>query len=459
MKKKKLVLVNPTLSNPFPGFPPLGLGYVAALTPDHWDVEIMDENFEAATFRKCDLVGVTGFTAMANRAYQVAQMFREKKIPVVMGGIHASMMPDEALQFVDAVVTGEAESVWTNVITDVETGDLKQKYIGTHTDLRGLVIPRRDLFHEQYICDTIQTTRGCPNDCEFCSVSQFNGFAYRQRPVEEVLDELATLKRKYLFIVDDNIVGSGSEREDYAIALGRGMVGRKFKFAWYSHAALNVADNVEVLEAFRESGCRILFLGIESENRGVLQSMNKKVNLHRDYQEVFRRIHDHQIGIHGSFIFGADEDTMETLQQRFDFILENHIDVIQHCTLTPYPGTGLFDRLVKEGRLFYTNFPVDWGRYDLTEILFKPRNLDVDEYGKIMKKVGAEIFSRKNIAKRFFRSWRDTRNLKTAIWCLLTNKIYRVPQDINGKVHGKFWYLSKETWPFINLFERFEKYF
>jgi radical SAM superfamily enzyme YgiQ (UPF0313 family) len=321
-----------------------------------------------------------------------------------MGGIHASMMPDEALQFVDAVVIGEAESEWANVIADVEAGDLKQKYMGTHTDLKELVIPRRDLFHEQYICDTIQTTRGCPYDCEFCSVSQFNGFAYRQRPVEEVLNELATLRRKYLFIVDDNIVGSGPKRENYAIALGRGMVERKFKFAWYSHAALNVADNSEVLEAFRDSGCRILFLGIESENRSVLQSMNKKVNLQRDYQKVFRRIHDHQMGIHGSFIFGTDEDTIETLQRRLDFILENHIDVIQHCTLTPYPGTKLFDGLLKEGRLFYTNFPIDWGRYDLTEILFKPRNLDVDKYGKIMKKAGTEIFSGKNIIKRFFRS-------------------------------------------------------
>jgi radical SAM superfamily enzyme YgiQ (UPF0313 family) len=220
-----------------------------------------------------------------------------------------------------------------------------------------------------------------------------------------------------------------------------------------------VADNFKVLEAFRDSGCRLLFLGIESENREVLQSMNKKVNLQRDYQDVFQKIHDHQIGIHGSFIFGTDEDTIETLQRRLDFILENHIDVIQHCTLTPYPGTRLFDRLLKEGRLFYTNFPVDWGRYDLTEILFKPQNLEVDEYGKIMKKAGSAIFSRKNIAKRFFRSWRDTRNLKTAIWCFFTNRIYRIPQDNNGKAKGKFWYLSQDTWPIIKLYERFEKYF
>ena len=279
MHKKKLILINPTLSNPFPGFPPLGLGYVAALTPDNWDVEIIDENFELARFKECDLVGLTGFTAMANRAYQIARMFKDKGVTVVMGGIHASMMPDEALQFVDTVVVGEVEAVWANVIADYESGNLKQRYEGSQTDLKNMVHPRRDLFHEDYFCDSIQTARGCPNDCEFCSVSQFNGFAYRLRPVEEVLDEMATLEKKFLFIVDDNIVGSGPQRAQRAIELARGMIERKFNFIWYSQTALNVADDDEVLAAFEESGCRLLFLGIESEDLKVLESMKKKVNM------------------------------------------------------------------------------------------------------------------------------------------------------------------------------------
>ncbi|NQT71963.1 MAG: B12-binding domain-containing radical SAM protein [Chloroflexi bacterium] len=459
MGKNKLILINPTLYNPFPGFPPLALGYIAALTPDHWDIEIIDENFDVATFKECDLVGITGFTSIANRAYEVAQIFREKNIPVVMGGIHASMVPDEALQFVDTVVIGEAESVWADVIADADAGRLKQKYFGTPTDLKGLVIPRRDLFHKNYIGDTLQTTRGCPNDCEFCSVSQFNGFAYRQRPVEEVLDEMATLKKKYLFIVDDNIVGVGPERENWAIAFARGMIERKLKFAWYSHAALNVADNEEVLKAFGESGCRLLFLGMESEDHEILKSMNKKINLTRDYERVIRKIHENHIGIHGSFIFGTDEDTIETLQRRFDFILDNHIDVLQYCTLTPYPGTRLFDRLRNEGRLFYTNFPEDWSRYDLTEILFKPQNLDVDEYREIMRKVGNKIFSRRNIAKRFFRSLRDTRSLQTSAWCLFTNSVYTASQQTNGQPGEKFWHFSYKSWPVISFYERIEKYF
>jgi radical SAM superfamily enzyme YgiQ (UPF0313 family) len=451
VKTKKLLLINPTLSNPFPGFPPLGLGYVAALTPDHWDVEIIDENFEVASFRDCDLVGITGFTAMANRAYQVAEMFREKNIPVVMGGIHASMMPEEALQFVDAVVIGEVESVWARVVADAEAGTLKPRYEGTLTDLKGLVHPRRDLFNDKYFCDTIQTARGCPQDCDFCSVSQFNGFAYRQRPVDEVLDELSTLKRKIVFIVDDNIVGSGSRGENRAIALAEGMVERKLKFKWYSQAALNVADNEDVLRAFKKSGCLLLFMGIESEDRDVLQAMNKKVNLQRDYKEVFQRIHAHHIGIHGSFILGTDEDTSDSLQRRFDFILDNHIDVVQYCTLTPYPGTRLFKRLLKEGRLLHTNFPADWDRYDLTEIIVEPSNLDMDEYRDMMRAFGTEIFSVKSNVKRLFRTWRDTGDLLIAFWCFVANKLYKVPRSDNGQPGEKFWYLSSESWPFKKL--------
>ena len=457
MSKNKLILVNPTLSNPFPGFPPLGLGYVAALTPDHWDVEIIDENFERATFRDCDLVGITGFTAMARRAYEVARMYRDRGIPVVMGGIHASMMPDEALRFADAVVIGEAESVWHEVIADAEAGRLKPRYSGEHTDLRGLVHPRRDLFDDRYHCDTIQTARGCPNDCEFCSVSQFNGFAYRRRPVAEVLDELETLKRRYLFIVDDNIVGSGARGEGRAIALGRGMQRRNLDFVWYGQAALNVADNDEVLEAFASSGCRLLFLGIESEDRRVLATMNKRVNLKREYGRVFSKIHEHGIGIHGSVIFGTDEDTLEMLKRRLEFVTQSHIDIVQFCTLTPYPGTAMFDRMLEQGRLLYTDFPSDWDRYDLTEIVFAPENLDVGEYRAMMWRIGDELIGHRKAARRFLRSWRDTSSLKTAIWCLFTNEIYGAPRGRHRLRADKFWYLSRRIWPLIHFFERLER--
>jgi radical SAM superfamily enzyme YgiQ (UPF0313 family) len=457
--KRRLVLVNPTLSNPFPGIPPLALGYIAALTPESWDVEIMDENFTEATFKECDLVGIGGFTAWANRAYQVARMFSKRGVPVVMGGIHASMMPDEALEHVDAVVVGEAESVWPEVIADVEAGRLKKRYEGVHTDLVGLVVPRRDLFDERYILDTVQTARGCPHDCDFCSVSQFNGFRYRQRPVNEVLDELATLENRYLFFVDDNIVAKGSGREDRALRLARGMVDRGYRFAWYSHAALNVADNDDVLRAFSESGCRLLFLGIEAEDREVLRSMNKKVNLKRDYETVFRKLHEHHIAVHGSLIFGTDEDTIEGLQRRLEFLVSSHIDVVQHCTLTPYPGTRLFDRLRDDDRLRFTDFPSDWDRYDLTEVMFRPHNLDLDEYDHMMRSIASTLYSRRASVGRFLRTLRDTRSIRTAIWCFMASRLYRVPRDRDPDHGSKYWYLDPEALPLIELYRKFEKVF
>jgi radical SAM superfamily enzyme YgiQ (UPF0313 family) len=459
MPRRKLILVNPALSNPFPGFQPLGLGYVAALTPDSWDIEVLDENFSRASYKPCDLVGLTGFTAYANRAYQVARMFKRRGVPVVMGGIHASMMPEEALGHVDTVVIGEAESVWPEVIADFEAGKLKRRYEGVHTDLKGLPIPRRDLFDERYIGDSIQTTRGCPQDCDFCSVSQFNGFTYRQRPVDEVLDEMETLERKYLLIVDDNIVGSGASRARYAIDLCRGMIERKLDFAWYSHAALNVADDEEVLRAFSESGCRLLFLGMEAENRDVLESMKKNVNLKRDYETVIRKLHDHHIGIHGSFIFGTDEDSIEMLERRFEYMMQTHIDVVQHCTLTPYPGTRLFDRLLDEGRLFHTRFPSDWDRYDLTEITFKPHHLDLDDYAGLMRRVSNEAFSHRSVARRFLRTWRDTSKLHTALWCLFANELYSTPRWPSSGNDEKFWTLSRRMLPVINMYQRIERRF
>ena len=195
----KLVLINPVnpartglTVNTSSRFPPIGLGIVAALTPDDWEITLIDENWESFSYQEADLVGITAFTASANRAYELARIYRECGVPVVMGGIHASMCTNEALQYVDTVVIGEAESTWQKLIADFRKGEMTQVYQGELSDLAGIPHPRRDFFHPDYMFASVQTSRGCPMDCEFCSVTAFNGHRYRRRPVEDVLDELET---------------------------------------------------------------------------------------------------------------------------------------------------------------------------------------------------------------------------------------------------------------------------
>ncbi len=240
---------------------------------------------------------------------------------MVMGGIHASTCTEEALRFVEAVVVGEAETAWPQVVADVEAGQLRQVYRGEWADLAGLPRPRRDLFHPGYMFASVQTSRGCPMDCEFCSVTAFNGRRYRRRPPEEVLDELETIPQKMLFFVDDNIIGYGRESREQALAIFRGMVERKMDKWWFCQASLNFADDEDVLRWAGRAGCTMVFLGLEAEEVDALAEVKKRLNLRRgveSYEEAFRRIHRAGIAVLGAFIFGMDGDTPEKLRHRAD---------------------------------------------------------------------------------------------------------------------------------------------
>jgi radical SAM superfamily enzyme YgiQ (UPF0313 family) len=394
--RKKLILINPVnLSrtgfsvNHSSRFPPLSLGVIAALTPKNWDVEIIDENFDEFSFREADLVGITAFTSSANRAYEIAAVYREKKIPVVMGGIHASMCSEEAVQFVDAVVVGEVESVWDEVIADTLSGNLKSIYKGLWHGLEQAKEPRRDLYSKEYLFASVQTSRGCPLDCDFCSVSAFNGLRYRRRPPSDVLDELEKIPQKLIFFVDDNIIGYGKKSRQIALELFKGMVDRGIDKHWFCQASINVADDEEILHWAGKAGCRMIFLGIEAEDSDALTDVNKKLNIKRGgadaYEQIFERIHNAGIAVLGAFIFGMDQDTPDKLVNRAQYMLDSSIDVMQVTALTPLPGTRLFARLKEEGRLLYTNFPQDWDRYNLTEVVHQPVHMKADEFSEIMR--------------------------------------------------------------------------
>ena len=433
--RRKLVLVNPVnpvrtglTVNRSSRFPPIGLGIVAALTPERWDVELGDENWEPFAYREADLVGITAFTASARRAYEIAAAYRERGVPVVMGGIHASMCTQEALHFVDAVVVGEAEMVWPQVVADVEAGQLKRVYRGEWTDLVGLPHPRRDLFHPGYIFASVQTSRGCPMDCDFCSVTAFNGRRYRRRPPEEVLDELATIPQKMLFFVDDNIIGYGGKSREQTLAIFKGMVERKLDKRWFCQASLNFADDENVLQWASRAGCKMVFLGLEADEVDALVEVNKRLNLQRgvqSYDEAFRRIHRAGIAVLGAFIFGMDGDTPEKLRHRTDYMIHSGIDVMQTTYLTPLPGTRLFDRLQREGRLLYTDFPRDWDRYDMAEVIHQPAGMEPAALAQLMHTCNQRTYSRPVLLRKALRALWQTRDPVATMFAWRSNVNYR----------------------------------
>lgn len=447
MKRKTLLLINPA-NRLRPGFlinratrnQPVGLGIIAALTPPGWKIKIIDENFREFRYYEADLVGLTAFTSQASRAYEIAAVYREKGIPTVMGGIHASMLPDESLQHVDTVVVGEAEPVWDQVITDFEAGNLQRIYRSSVSREVRQPKPRRDLFHPGYICAGIQTTRGCPMNCSFCSVSAFNGCHYRFRPVEEVLDELEEIPQKFVFFIDDNIIGQSRESKDRARELFEGILRRGIRKIWLSQSSINFADDAELLRLAYRSGCRMIFLGIEAETEEPLSEANKKLNLSRgasSYREVFRKIHRQGIGVIAGLIFGWDADTPEAIMKRAEFAISCGADSFQTSVLTPLPGTRLFDRMVEEKRLLYDQFPADWQRYDYFEATIRHPQFSAEELNRVFERAKQKIYHPRHILARNVQTFWNTRDF-WAGWILTLNYWhYRNIMLFGGKPGGR----------------------
>ncbi len=431
---RKLLFVNPVskfrrgfVRTETTKYPPLAFGILSALTPGSWEIEIVDENFDEYKFKDADLVGLTAYTSSAYRAYQIANEYRKKKIPVVMGGIHASMMPDEALQYVDSVIIGEAESIWQKLLTDFETGKLNKKYFGDRLPLDKIPIPRHELFHQKYSMGSVLTTRGCPFNCDFCTVSAFNGKKYRMRPVENVLQELELVPQNKIFFIDDNIIGYSKQSKEHAKDIFKGMIERGIKKSWWSQASINFADDDELLELAAKSGCRLIFMGIESEKVNALKSINKRLNTHigtNHYQEAFDKIHKAGIAVLGSFIFGLETDTKQDIINRRNYILNTNIDTYQLGILTPMPGTKTYRELYKQNRIIKNNYPADWEYYSVEDVTFLPQNMKPDELREEMIATWKDLYSKKVITRKFITTLHATGNMEAAVWAISTNISY-----------------------------------
>jgi len=346
----------------------------------------------------------------------------------VLGGIHASSMPDEALQYADAVVVGEAEGSWSTVISDFEAGGLQRRYEGAMTEFRTAPIPRHDLFHPGYLFASIQTSRGCPMDCDFCSVPWFNGHQYRLRDTEAILEEIASVRNPMLYFVDDNIIGYNSKAEDHAVALFEGMIRKNLRKDWFAQASLNIAQKPEILKLAARSGCRMLLIGIEAETEEALASSNKKLNLKlgvRSYKESFRALHRAGINVLGAFIYGMETDTPEALRARTRYIRSSSVDVTQASVMTPLPGTRNFDKMKAEGRLLCSNFPRDWQHFHFSDVVFRPSGMSPRELAAETDKAYAAFCDLGYLRRRFLRTWWNTKSLRSAVWAWNSNLNYR----------------------------------
>ncbi|MGE0918084.1 B12-binding domain-containing radical SAM protein [Trichlorobacter lovleyi] len=384
-------------------FPTLSLASLAAVTPQDWDVSFHDDAVRATNFdTDADLIALTAMTAQATRAYQLADAFRSRGKTVVMGGFHASNLPDEALQHVDSVVVGEGELVWPRLLADFQAGQLQQLYRADGL-IDTALIPqaRREIFKGSghLFTNTIQTTRGCPFDCEFCSVTAFYGRKYRKRPVEQVLAELQELRKanSFVFFVDDNIVAD----RRYSLPLFEGMKGMGLK--WLSHAPIDFAEDQELLKAAGESGCVGMFVGFESLNQDSLAAMGKVTNKAASYKAYAQQFRDNGIGILGSFVMGCDGDTPDVFEQTLRFCEDARLEAAIFPILTPYPGTKVRQRLEAEGRIISNN----WQDYDMEHVTFQPRGMTVQQLQDGYDQACRSFYSWGSIYRRIFKLHRS----------------------------------------------------
>jgi radical SAM superfamily enzyme YgiQ (UPF0313 family) len=419
---------------------PLSLMVLAGLTPPEWEISIIDENLGKPDYTAMplpDLVGITAFTSQANRAYEVAALFRSLGVPVVMGGIHATMCLDEVAERVDAVVTGEAEGVWAEVLRDAQLGTLKPRYDGGLAEIEGIRAASHDLLARGYAFGAIQTTRGCPLNCTFCSVTAFNGAHYRQRPIADVVREFRQIREKYVLVVDDNLIGTRPEHIARAKSLFRALAEANLRKEWVAQATINFADDEELLTLAAKAGCRGVFIGFESPSPEGLQEIGKKFNLlkGRDFRASVRRIQRHRILVVGSFIIGLDVDEpgigARIAQAGFRYVVDN----LNVLFLTPLPGTRLWDQMKADDRIALNKFPEDWKYYTLTFPVARYKHLSVDGIIEEMISCDRKFYFMPRILARVLRSaWQRRRPLIS----LVGNLSYRSNIRVGARAYADF---------------------
>ena len=344
---KKILFCNPAFSNVsgYNRIAPLNLVWLASyFERNRYECEFIDEFVETIDFNKdCDIVFISIMTLNSFRGYVIAQEFKKRGKIVIFGGIHSSLIPEEALKYSDSVVIGEFEGIVEELKVDLKNNKLKKLYKAEWIELKGLPLPRRDLYKKKYDIITIQTSRGCPMYCEFCSVTSFNGGRYRFRPIYEIKKEISKIDGDLIFFCDDNMYGFNRDSIKRNITLFNEL--RQFNKSFFVQSSINIANDDNALKAFARAGVKVLYIGIESINEESLKIMRKGINLKigvKNYCKLIKNIHRHGIAVMGSFIMGADGDTLKTLWETLRFSSQINIDIPTFNVLKPFPGTKLY---------------------------------------------------------------------------------------------------------------------
>lgn len=370
----KILLISPSIdaeqrTNKGLMMPQLALYILKGLTPPEHEVITIEEETEHIDLdQECNLVGISCMTANAPRAYELCKEFKKRGKTVILGGVHPTILPDEALQYADCVVVGEAEGVWETLLKDYQNNSLQRRYHDPVPDL-GKYVPKdfSKIVHKSlYNLVPITTTRGCPYNCDFCCVTNLFGNKIRHIPIENVVRDIRESGGKTFMFLDDNIIGDIK----YAKKLFRAI--KPFKIRWVGQASVSllVGDD-ELIQLAAESGCKALFFGIESVSEEQLKTMRKAIKEIEHLERAFKKIKKMGILIHASMVFGFDNDTKKIFNETVQFLIKNKVSTVSFNVLTPYPGTKIYENLKKENRLITT----DWKYYDHNTVVFKPRNM------------------------------------------------------------------------------------
>jgi radical SAM superfamily enzyme YgiQ (UPF0313 family) len=382
----------------FLNFQQITMPYLAARVPSNWQVTHVDEEAEDIDWTdQPDVVGITFHTPSADHAYGLASRFRSQGACVVMGGPHVALLPEEAGLHADVIFVGEAEGVWEEFLNGFVTGIYRSVYRQTGpVSLDGVPMARKTLFHRRdFTSGVLFATRGCPNRCDFCSIVVMYEHRFRKRPIADVAAEYGSFHGKRIIFWDDNIAAD----KEYAKQLFRAIA--PYRKWWSSQATMQAAEDDELLEAAARSGCKQLFLGLESVSQSSMQQVCKGFNRVEDYARMVKRVHAHGIAVQAGIVFGFDNDTPAIFKDTLDFLEETGVQNATFNILTPYPGTPLFQRLDAQERILSR----DWRKYNgRTDVVFQPNQMSVDELLAGFRYANRRFYSLPSVAKRVWRS-------------------------------------------------------